>query len=430
LLNRLVAFLSVAILAALGAPSISHAAVSEPAFSAINAEALWDRGYFGEGASIAFIDQGVNLNHEYFQGEVIDGFCLYSSESINLCPNRTKSQTGAEAASQRIQNRRLVAAENHGNMVAGIAAGKPNARAPGGVAPQAKIVMANIDLTLEGITKATQYILDNAEKNNTAALSLSFGGLFREIPRSWLQCDQNPGLGELAGLFKQLRDKGVITFASAGNTPTLDVATSVFPSCLQEVVAVGSVNQRNEISWYVTMSQKIELLAPDYALSADTTGYQISSGTSAAAPLVAGAFTLLRTAFPAASSEEILEAMKVTGVPVDDVLRKDIPVVDLAAAYRQLSSATIPAAPVLKAPVEQKVSIGVFDGYVAIYTKGYEGKRLSIKIGGSWAVIDSIETSPGKPYSLTKRKVGPNQRIAVEVYIDRKLVAKSSVLTR
>lgn len=426
--KKFLATLAISILTAVGFAPAANAAVAEPAFNAVNVNSLWDRGFKGAGTSIAFIDQGVNLSHEYFQGEVIDGFCLYSNLTTNLCPNGTKTQTGITAASQRIVNNFPVLTENHGNMVAGIAAGKPNSVAPGGIAPEAKIVMANIDLTLEGITAAAQYILDNADKNNTVALSLSFGGLFQEIPRSWLKCDDNPALAGLASVFQQLRNKGVITFASAGNTPTLDIATSVFPSCLKEVVAVGSVNAQNEISWYVTMSQKLELLAPDYAISANTIGYLTSSGTSAAAPLAAGAFTLLKQAFPNASSESILNAMKSSGTKIDDVLRKQIPMVNLAAAYTQLAAGTTPTNP--STPTDQKVTIGTFNGYIAIYTQGYEGRRLTAKVAGRWLAVDPIQNVAGKTYSLVKRNTGAGYLINVEVYIDGQLVRTAQVLTR
>ena len=416
---------AIALLAATGFAPAANAAVAEPAFNAVNASALWDRGFDGTGSSIAFIDQGVNLTHEYFQGEVVDGYCLYASFTQNFCPNGQKTQTGIGAASQRILGGFPVANENHGNMVAGIAAGKPNSVAPGGIAPSAKIVMANIDLTLEGITAAAQYILDRADANNTVALSLSFGGLFQEIPRSWLKCDDNPALAGLASVFQQLRNKGIITFASAGNTPTLDIATAVFPSCLKEVVAVGSVNQQGEISWYVTMSQKLELLAPDYALSANTTGYLTSNGTSAAAPLAAGAFTLLRQAFPNASSEAILSAMKSSGTKVDDVLRKQIPMVNLAAAYTQLAAGTV-----TPSPTGQKVTVGTFNGYIAIYTQGYVGQRMTAKVAGRWLAVDPITLVPGKSYSLVKRNTGAGYLINVEVFIDGQLKEKVQVLTR
>ena len=427
--KRLFAALSVTVLAIVGLSAPAKANVAEPAFDMVRVSSVWAAGHTGSGASIAFIDQGVNLTHEYFQGEVIDGFCLYASYTNNFCPNGSKSQTGLLAASQRIVNNFPVFAENHGNMVAGIAAGKPSSDAAGGIAPDAKIVMANIDLTLEGITAATRYISDRAAANNTVAVSLSFGGLFSEMPRSWLLCDSNPALTELATLIGDMRDKGIITFAAAGNTPVLDIATSVFPSCLQDVVAVGSVNAAGEISWYVTMSEKIEFLAPDFTRSADTIGYLDSSGTSAATPMVAGAFTVLKQAFPDKTSEQVLEGMKRSATLVDDVIRKNIPLINLSAAYEALSNDTsTPDNPDENA--EEKVTIGTFNGYVAIFTKGYEGRRMTAKVAGRWLKVDPIELVPGQSYSLTKRNTGAGYDIKVEVYIDGVLKAEDSVLTR
>ena len=427
--KRLFAALSVTVLAIVGLSAPAKANVAEPAFDMVKVSSVWAAGHTGSGASIAFIDQGVNLTHEYFQGEVIDGFCLYAAYTNNFCPNGSKSQTGLLAASQRIVNNFPVFAENHGNMVAGIAAGKPSSDAAGGIAPDAKIVMANIDLTLEGITAATRYISDRAAANNTVAVSLSFGGLFSEMPRSWLLCDSNPALTELATLIGDMRDKGIITFAAAGNTPVLDIATSVFPSCLQDVVAVGSVNAAGEISWYVTMSEKIEFLAPDFTRSADTIGYLDSSGTSAATPMVAGAFTVLKQAFPDKTSEQVLEGMKRSATLVDDVIRKNIPLINLSAAYEALSNDTsTPDNPDENA--EEKVTIGTFNGYVAIFTKGYEGRRMTAKVAGRWLKVDPIELVPGQSYSLTKRNTGAGYDIKVEVYIDGVLKAEDSVLTR
>ncbi len=68
--KRFIAGAAVALLSVVGLAPSAQASVSEPAFNAINAATLWDRGFIGEGSSIAFIDQGVNLSHEYFQGEV------------------------------------------------------------------------------------------------------------------------------------------------------------------------------------------------------------------------------------------------------------------------------------------------------------------------------------------------------------------------
>jgi hypothetical protein len=56
--------------------------------------------------------------------------------------------------------------------------------------------------------------------------------------------------------------------------------------------------------------------------------------------------------------------------------------------------------------LEQKVTIGTFNGYIAIYTKGYEGTQAYREGGGRWLKVDPITLAPGKSYSLTKRNTG------------------------
>ena len=117
--------------------------------------------------------------------------------------------------------------------------------------------------------------------------------------------------------------------------------------------------------------------------------------------------------------------MKASGTKVDDVLRKGIPLVNLEAAYLTLQNST------LQAPSEEKkVTTGTYNGYIAIYTKGYEGRRMTAKVAGRWLKVDPIELVAGKTYSLTKRNTGAGYQIKVEVYIDGVLVAEDSVLTR
>lgn len=376
---------SLSVVLATGLPA--SAAPSEPAYQAVNAPTLWNNGFFGEGATVAMIDQGVNLTHPYFEGQIIDGFCYVEATSSYLCPNGTREQSGVEAASQRKVGGQYVVSEDHGNMVAGIVAGNPQPDAPGGIAPQANILMANVDLSLNGILAALNYIDQRKEELNIVALSMSWGGYFQEMPREWLQCDTNPQLQSMATILKSLRQGGVIPFASAGNTPTLDVATSIFPSCLQDAVAVGSVNSSNVVSWYVTMSGKVELLAPDYAISANTFSYSKASGTSAASPLVAGSYALLRQAFPQHGAEQVLSAMKVSGKPIDDVIRKDIPMVDLAAAYTLLTNTEPNGVIVPVANPDQVLNVGTFNGKIVVYAKGYKGSTLSWKIAGKWQKV-------------------------------------------
>jgi hypothetical protein len=431
LLARFTAGVTALLLAAVGLGAPAQAQTSEPAYDAINLNSLWSQGFQGQGMTIALIDQGLNLQHEYFRDQVIDGICVYQVQNNLRCPNGTKLQTGITAASQRIENGALVTEEDHGNMVAGIVAGKPNSVAPGGVAPLAKILMANTDMQPQSVVTALNYILANREKYNIVAVSMSFGILGLTSRQDLLNCNTNPVYSEVRQALKRLRDAGVIPFAAAGNGYYLNSAESWAPTCLDEAVSVGSVNTAGNVAVYNTMSTKVELLAPDYAVSAGTFGYGISSGTSAAAPMAAASYTLLRQQFPTLSPEAVLAAMKSAGKKIDDVIRKGIPMVDVAAT--QLLLQKVQQGSVLSSGDQnrnQKITIGTFNGYIAIYTQGFEGRKLSAKVAGKWLKVDPIQLVPGKGYSLVKRNTGAGFLVNVEVFIDGVSVKTQSTTTK
>jgi len=75
---------------------------------------------------------------------------------------------------------------------------------------------------------------------------------------------------------------------------------------------------------------------------------------------------------------------------------------------------------------DQKVNAGSFKGYVAVYAKGYAGKRLSAKIGNDWVVVESLESNFERVTDFT----GAGYTIAVRIYIDRVLVDTITVTTK
>jgi len=75
---------------------------------------------------------------------------------------------------------------------------------------------------------------------------------------------------------------------------------------------------------------------------------------------------------------------------------------------------------------DQKVNAGSFKGYVAIYAKGYEGQRLSAKIGNDWVVVESLASGFERVVDFT----GAGYTIAVRIYIDRVLVDTITVTTK
>jgi subtilisin family serine protease len=418
--------------------SLSTAAIAvptEPAYSAHKIQEIWAKGYKGEGVTVAVIDQGLNLTHEYFTGQVVDGICVYQSSSQSLCPNGTKYQTGIQAASQRFDKGVIVSSENHGNMVAGLIAGKPNDQAPGGIAPNAKILMANTDLALPSIVSALNYIYDNREKHNIVAVSMSFGVTGGSSREYILDCNSNPDYAQLKATLAKLRGVGIMPFAASGNGFILNEITASAPTCLSEVVTVGSVDSRGQVSVYSTMNSKVELLGTDYAKTANTVGYQPAGGTSAATPVVAASYALLRQAFPAASAQLVLDSMKQSGRLVDDILRKQIPVVDLVAAYNMLGGNTVVPSPVqsssptVSPTVTPKIAFTSTPGKLVITITGFEGKEFKAKLGSTWIKISKIVKS-SSGFTTIIRKAVPKTTVTYIAYIDGKKITSGSVRIR
>ena len=82
------------------------------------------------------------------------------------------------------------------------------------------------------------------------------------------------------------------------------------------------------------------------------------------------------------------------------------------------------------APADQKVNAGSFKGYVAVYARGYEGQRLSAKIGNDWVIVDPIVNNQGSDLHRTTDFTGAGVDIAVRIYIDRVLIDTINLTTK
>ena len=78
----------------------------------------------------------------------------------------------------------------------------------------------------------------------------------------------------------------------------------------------------------------------------------------------------------------------------------------------------------------QVITVGTFKGYVAIYTKGYMGQRLSAKVAGKWLVVDPIVAYKSNDYSRAVRLTGAGYTITVDLYIDGAFVRSEVVTTK
>ena len=73
-----------------------------------------------------------------------------------------------------------------------------------------------------------------------------------------------------------------------------------------------------------------------------------------------------------------------------------------------------------------KVNAGSFKGYVALYAKGYAGKRMSAKVGKDWVVVPVLASNFERVVEFT----GAGVDVAVRIYIDRVLVDTINLTTK
>jgi len=74
---------------------------------------------------------------------------------------------------------------------------------------------------------------------------------------------------------------------------------------------------------------------------------------------------------------------------------------------------------------DQKLTVGSFKGYVAIYTLGYTGQRLSAKVAGKWLVENNLTR-----FDRVVRNTGAGYTIKVDLYIDGTFVRSETVVTK
>jgi hypothetical protein len=62
----------------------------------------------------------------------------------------------------------------------------------------------------------------------------------------------------------------------------------------------------------------------------------------------------------------------------------------------------------------EKVNVGTFKGYVALYAKGYEGQKMSAIVAGKWIVVESLASD----FERVVRFTGAGYTITTKIYID------------
>ena len=320
------------------------------------ASRLHAQGWAGQGASVAIIDSGIQASHPYFRDSAGRSRVVAESCFVDLqvftnaelpCPGRQSSVIGPAAADVGSDER-----FGHGTHVAGIAAGNA-AQAPGasgytGIAPEANLVVSRVFGTWgaldSDITAAMDWVSSVAATHRIASVNLSLGSYQSRYFDCRAFTDSIYG-----AVTAKLRAAGVAIVAASGNEGGLINIGS--PACAEGWVSVGATDGLSRVASFSNVSEELDLLAPGVniwsALPGDS--FNAMSGTSMAAPVVAGAFAVLRQAQPAASADAVLAAMRSTGPRLNDVIVKSLPTLRVDMTLNQLAG-TSEALPVVPSP--------------------------------------------------------------------------------
>lgn len=262
-----------------------EATTVEPNISQINATALWEKGFDGQGIVVASLDTGVSLSHPDLQDKWRGGSNSWFDPYLEY-PDLPVDTNG------------------HGTAVMGVLVGGSAGGTAIGVAPGAQWIAARIfnnanQATTLAVHQAMQWILDPDGNPSTADAP-------QVVNNSWtfaaIGCDL-----EFQADLQAWRAAGIIPVFAAGNFGP-DSGTSASPANNPEALAVGAVDDLDNIYYLSSRGPSHcgeatsiypELVAPGVNIRTAWPGggYALVSGTSIAAPHLAGTLALLLDAY-------------------------------------------------------------------------------------------------------------------------------------
>ena len=297
----------------------------------------WAQGYDGTGWAVAVLDSGVQTSHPYLAGKTIAEACFSTTNagqnSVSVCPNglSTSGTTpGQSGAGSGVNCSLAVDGCEHGTHVAGIAVGRDYAGGPGydGMARGANLIAIQVFSRFTTVAAcggpapcilsfgsdqlaALQYLYTTIRPSfgNIASANMSLGG-----GQNLATCDASNAALKTA--IDTLRSVRIATVIAAGNDGYTNAISA--PACISTAVSVGATDDSDSSASFSNRAPFMSLFAPGVAIgsSVPTGVFAAFSGTSMAAPLVAGAWALVMQQNPAFTVTQVLNLLQTTGKPI------------------------------------------------------------------------------------------------------------------
>jgi subtilisin family serine protease len=362
--------------------------------SLANAPPAWDAGDTGQGVVVASLDTGVDLTHPDLASRWRGG-----------------SDSWYDPYGQHTAG--PVDFSGHGTQTMGVMVGGDAGGSSIGVAPGARWIAARVfddqgSATVSAVHLAFQWVLDPDHDPATADSA-------QVVNNSWTMTS---GCSlEFQPDIDALRAAGIVPVFAAGNGgPNSDTGFS--PANNPGALAVGSTSSldviandssRGPTSCGGTGRTFPSLVAPGVGIRTSDlfSGYTTQSGTSLAAPHVAGALALLLSAHPGLSAAAQETALTSTAVDlgtagVDNTYGAGR--IDIAAALGSLGSDN--AGPVvggLSVPAGGSPVVGTATDALSnvVAAEWFEGADPGVGLGSAMSAVDGVFDSPSEQVSAS-----------------------------
>jgi subtilisin len=182
--------------------------------------------------------------------------------------------------------------EQHGTHVAGIIAANHNSFGITGVEPNATLLISKaLDKNGEGYLSDIAKSISWAINQKADIINLSLGVKNKSTI--------------LENILKQAYDQGIIIVAASGNS----AGELFYPASSKYTISVGAIDQSYRMPTWSAFDERLDILAPGVSIlsTAWTNEYMYLSGTSMAAPHVAGAAAKLLPKYSGGKNEARVE---------------------------------------------------------------------------------------------------------------------------
>ncbi|WP_172195049.1 S8 family serine peptidase [Saccharibacillus qingshengii] len=269
-------------------PSANFDEQSRWNYQAVAPNMMWQQGFTGQGVKVAVIDSGISPHPEL---KIAGGM----------------SSVGPGTNSDYADD------NGHGTHVAGIIAADSGKGLVTGVAPG--ISLYGVKVLDSGGTGTLQDVLEGLDwaiQNDMNIINLSLG-----TP------DDSKALHDMVD---KAYNKGIVVVASAGNSGTasnINEDTVNYPAKYESVISVAAVDPNLDHAAFSSAGPRVDFSAPGVAIASTYPAalgysYRGMSGTSQAAPHIAGELALLKEKNPSASPDVLRQLLKDYTVDLGD----------------------------------------------------------------------------------------------------------------